>query len=436
MDIYIETLGCPKNMCDSENAAGALESAGHRIVDAVGTADAVIVNTCGFIGDAKEESISCIFDMYREKADDALLIVSGCLSEMYGDKLFRQMHEADIVIGVNDYACLPGILENYDGKRYKRFSFCCGEYEEIPRKRIGAPYSAYLKIAEGCGNNCAYCVIPKIRGAYRSRKKENILREAYELAKQGCRELILVAQDVTAYGIDLYGEYVLPGILKQLCRIPEIRWIRLMYCYEDRITLELINTIRGEDKICKYIDMPVQHCSDKILGAMNRRSTRSSIEGTVRRLRADIPDIHIRTTVIAGLPGEDAKDFSELLGFIKEMKFERLGVFAYSKEEGTLAAGMKPQVRAKTKESRKNSIMLAQLEISLAHNTGKIGKIIEVMVEGREDDGIYYGRSRFDAPDIDNAVFFSSERECKPGDIVNIEITDAFDYDLFGREAT
>jgi ribosomal protein S12 methylthiotransferase len=258
--------------------------------------------------------------------------------------------------------------------------------------------------------------------------------EAAGLAAKGCREIIIIAQDVTAYGVDLYGKFELPGLLRDLCKIEGIRWIRLMYCYEDRITDELIETMRSEEKICKYIDMPIQHCSDKILRAMNRRSTKSSILATIGRLREAIPEIHIRTTVITGFPGEGKEEFLELIEFIEDIRLERLGVFTYSKEEGTPAAKMKPQVRANTKESRKDSIMLRQLEISLEHNTSKIGETLEVLVEGMDDEGVYYGRSRYDAPEIDNSVIFTSYKKCKAGDIINVRIIDAFDYDLVGRE--
>jgi len=435
MNIYIETLGCPKNMNDSEMAAGMLENAGHEITDQPEDAEAIIVNTCGFIGDAKKESIGKIFDLAQIKNEDALLIVSGCLSQRYQDELYKQMPEVDIFIGVNDYANLPGIIAGYQGKRQKCFSACGKEYIEIQQRRFQeGDYSATIKIAEGCDNICAYCVIPSIRGGYRSRKRENIIDEAVRLAARGCKEIILIAQDVTAYGIDLYGKFELPGLLKDICKIEGVRWIRLMYCYEDRITDELIETMRTQEKICKYIDMPIQHCSDKILSAMNRRSTKSSIISTIGRLRKAIPEIHIRSTVITGFPGEGKEEFSELFEFIEEIKLERLGVFAYSKEEGTSAAKMKPQVRANTKESRKDSIMRRQLDISLEHNTSKIGQTLEVLVEGMDDEGAYYGRSRYDAPEIDNAVLFTSNQKRKAGDIVNVRIIDAFDYDLVGRE--
>jgi len=422
-------------VCDSEAAAGILENAGHRVVESVAGAEAVLVNTCGFIDDAKRESISKIFELANQKDDGAVLIVSGCLPQRYGEKLFAQMPEVDVFIGVNDYSALPGIIDGYSGKREKLFSPSGKEYVETPHRRLlGKPFSAAIKIADGCDNACAYCVIPSIRGGCRSRAKENVVAEAASLAKRGCKELILVAQDVTAYGWDLYGRPELPQLLRELCKTDGIRWIRLMYCYEDRITEELIETMKSEEKICKYIDIPVQHCNDRILSSMNRRSTKGSIISAVNRLRSAMPDIHIRSTVIAGLPGETREEFAELLDFIEEMRFERLGVFAYSKEEGTPAAKIKPQVRADVKESRKDAIMLKQLEISHQLNAGKIGKTLEVLVEGADCEGAYYGRSRYDAPEIDNSVIFTSKDAHRPGDIVKVEITDAFDYDITGRE--
>jgi len=436
MKIYIETLGCPKNANDSEIAAGILEDAGHFVTDEVTDADAIMVNTCGFIGDAKKESIEKIFDVAQIKDEKAILIVSGCLSQRYKDELYKKMPEVDIFIGVDDYINLPDIIASHQGKKQKQFSVQSKEYVEMPyRKLDGEGYSATIKIAEGCDNSCTYCVIPAIRGSYRSRKKENIINEAKMLAEQGCKEIIIIAQDVTAYGIDIYGKFELPALLRELCKIDGIRWIRLMYCYEDRITDELIETMRSEEKICNYIDIPIQHCSDKILSAMNRRRTKKSITATIEKLRKAMPDIHIRSTLITGFPNENNEDFEELIEFVENIKLERLGVFAYSKEEGTPAAEMKPQVRENTKEARKDAIMLRQLDISLEHNTSKIGQIIEVLVEGQDQEGAYFGRSRYDAPEIDNAVIFTSDKNCKVGDIINVEVTDAFDYDLVGKEA-
>ncbi len=293
----------------------------------------------------------------------------------------------------------------------------------------------YLKIAEGCDNRCAYCVIPSIRGHYRSRKPEEILAEARDAAEQGCKELILVAQDVTAYGMDFEEAFRLPDLLKALCKIDEIRWIRLLYCYEDRITDDLIRVMKDNPKICRYLDIPIQHASDKVLKRMNRRSTEASIRGTIEKLRRELPDICIRTTLITGFPGEKQEDFHILKNFVEDMKFDRLGVFAYSKEENTEAAAMPSQVKESTKLRRRDQIMAMQMEISLRHNQEKIGSVQEVLVEEKDEEpGTWIGRSRFDAPDIDNSVIFTSERELKPGDLVRVLITDAFDYDLVGKD--
>lgn len=435
MNIYIETLGCAKNASDSETAAGILETAGHKIVSSPHEAEGIIVNTCGFINDAKKESISRIFDMSEHKKNGGLLIVSGCLSQRYGEELYKEMPEVDIFLGVNDYTSLPEILKNHvQGKREKYLSiYEKGFLAAGQRKRMEPSRSATIKIAEGCNNVCAYCVIPSIRGPFRSKRMEDVLTEAQQLAAEGCREVILIAQDVTAYGLDLYGELRLASLVKEMCRIDGIRWIRLMYCYEDRITDELIQVMAQEEKVCHYIDIPIQHASDKILKSMNRRSTKSSILNTLARLRKAIPDIHIRTTLITGFPGEGKEEFEELVDFVKTQKFERLGVFTYSREEGTPAAGMKNQVREDVKNRRKEILMTTQLENALSSNQDKIGRILEVLVEEIDEDGSYIGRSRYDAPEIDNTVLFSADRACMPGDIVPVIITDAFDYDLVGR---
>lgn len=436
MRIYIETLGCPKNFNDSQVAAGILESAGHTMMTAPDNADAIMVNTCGFINDAKTESIDKIFDMAQYKADDKLLIVSGCLSQRYEEDLYKEMPEVDIFLGVNDYANLPEILEKHcRGTREKHLSDYGREFLSPSfRKLEENTFSATIKIAEGCDNVCAYCVIPQIRGAYRSRKQEDIMKEAESLAAQGCKEIILIAQDVTAYGIDLYHAFRLPKLLRELCKIEGIAWIRIMYCYEDRITDELIEVMAQEKKICHYIDIPIQHCSDGVLKAMNRRSTSKSIHNTIARLKKAMPDIHIRTTLITGFPGESEEDYEQLLEFVETMKFQRLGAFAYSREEGTPAAEMEGQIDEDTKTIRVDGIMRRQIEVSLQSNLDKIGQQLEVLVESQESDGSYLGTTRYDAPEIDNSIIFTSDNTLKPGDIVWVKISDGFDYDLVGME--
>lgn len=432
MKIYIETLGCPKNFNDSQVVGGILEEAGHQVTDEVRDADAIMVNTCGFINDAKKESIQCIFDM---AAYDKMLIVSGCLSQRYGDELFEEMPEVDIFLGVNDYEQLPEILAGHEqGRREKYLNLYEKEMETGARRLDANPYSSTIKISEGCDNHCTYCVIPSIRGPYRSRPKEEIMAEAESLAIAGTKEIILIAQDSTAYGIDLYGGYVLHELVSELCKVEGISWIRLMYCYEERLTDELIEVMAREEKVCNYLDMPLQHASDKILKSMNRRSSRRKIQESIGKLRRAMPDIHIRTTLITGFPGEGEEEFEELLDFVEEVRFERLGVFTYSPEEGTPAAEMEEQVEEKIKDERKDAIMRRQMEISLEKNREKIGQTLEVLVEGREEDGSYYGRSRYDAPEIDNQVLFISRRDLQPGDLVLVKIEDAFDYDLTGVE--
>ncbi|PKM84982.1 MAG: 30S ribosomal protein S12 methylthiotransferase RimO [Firmicutes bacterium HGW-Firmicutes-11] len=431
MIIYIETLGCPKNLTDSEGAAGILKKAGHQLTEDVSKADVILVNTCGFIQDAKEESIDRILDMAEERQRGARLIVSGCLSQRYGTTLQKEFPEVDVFLGVNDYARLPEILDHLDleiGKLYH--SQDSGSYPEFEsRHSLGPSYTAYLKIAEGCDNRCAYCSIPGIRGAYRSRSMDKILEEAAKLVSEGCKEIILIAQDVTAYGIDIYGSYRLPDLLTELCRLNDLVWLRLMYCYEDRISDELIQVIAENKKICRYIDIPIQHASNTILRAMKRRSTYESIVDTITRLRTSIPDIRIRTTLITGFPGETEEDFLQLEAFVQKMKFDRLGVFAYSKEEGTTAATMKPQIRTATKQRRKERIMELQREISLEHNQSLIGSKIQVLIEA-EEEGTFIGRSPYDAPEIDNSVIVSSPKKLLPGEFVEVEIIDGFDYDL------
>lgn len=442
MKLFIETLGCPKNFNDSEGIGGIWKKAGMTVTGELDQADAILVNTCGFINDAKKESIDRIFDMARfiedkqtESGSRPLLIVTGCLSERYGSDLFDEMPEVDIFLGVNDYEKLPDIVRNLKkGERKQVFSCEPAVFEEFSERNIGDdPYSMTIRIAEGCNNCCAYCVIPQIRGRYRSRPMENIIREAEHLAESGCRELMLIAQDVTEYGRDLYGSLKLPELLRKLCRTEGIEWIRLMYCYEDKITDELIEVMASEEKICHYIDIPLQHCSDSVLSAMNRHSTNSSIRDTIKRLRDAIPDIHIRTTLITGFPGETEEDFDELVDFVETQRFERLGVFAYSREEGTVAGDMECQIDEDVKAARADAIMRRQIDISREINESKTGNTMRVIVDEKDEDGAYIGRTQYDAPEIDNTVIFRSDRELKPGDMVNVKITDAFDYDLVGR---
>lgn len=440
MKVYFETLGCPKNFNDTQAAEAFLIKEGFEIADSPEEADHIIVNTCGFINDAKKESIDKIFEMAELKDQGKTLTVSGCLSQRYASELTEEMPEVDLFIGVNDYERLPGLLKELAGGRLSdrnSGSDSCAYASQLPlleRNIEKGSYSATLRIAEGCDNCCAYCVIPSIRGGYRSKSMEDVVSEAETLAEKGIKEIILIAQDVTNYGIDLYGRFMLPELLRKLVTVDGIRWIRLMYCYEDRITDELIEVMAEEPKICHYIDVPIQHSSDHTLKEMKRRSTGASIRNTISRLRDAMPDIAIRTTLIVGFPGETEDDFDDLLEFVEEERFQRLGVFAYSQEEGTPAGDREDQIPEDIKEMRLDQIMRTQLDISYQHNQELVGSVLEVLVEAEDEDGSYIGRSRYDAPEIDNSVIFTSARDLEPGDIVNVYIDDAFDYDLAGHE--
>ncbi|MDD6310601.1 MAG: 30S ribosomal protein S12 methylthiotransferase RimO [Firmicutes bacterium] len=448
--LFIQTLGCPKNFNDSEGAAGILEAAGMEITEDIMQADAIMVNTCGFINDAKKESIDTIFDMIRfaDECQEArgtrpLIIVSGCLSQRYGEDLKDELSEVDVYLGVNEYERLPEIIKTHmdksqsGGSLQKIYCSWNGEtFQEFSARKIKeGTYTTTLRIAEGCNNRCAYCVIPQIRGGYRSRPMENIISEAQTLAASGVKEVILIAQDVTEYGRDLYGEIKLPELLRKLCRVDGLKWIRLMYCYEDKISDELIEVMASEDKICNYIDIPIQHVSDNVLKGMKRRSTNESIRDTLTRLRKAIPDIHIRTTFITGFPGESEEDFEQLEEFVQEYPFERLGVFAYSREEGTVAGDMECQIDDDVKAARADSIMLRQIEISREVCQSKVGSVMDVLVEEMDEDGSYIGRTQYDAPEIDGTVIFKvteNAPKLNPGDMVKVIIEDAFDYDLTG----
>lgn len=431
--VYIKTLGCEKNTVDSEYAAGILKNAGCLIVNDYEKADVLLINTCSFINDAKKQSIEDIFDLANKKGNRKL-IVSGCLSQRYASELSKELPEVDHFIGVNDYDKIADIVLGTDSNRVYA-NPCEKTYRELGNRLLTTnPWSRSIKIAEGCNNICSYCAIPFIRGRYRSRKPDDIINEAKILAQEGCKELVIIAQDVTFYGKDFKKQNMLPDLLKKLAKIDGIKWIRLMYCYEDEITDELIETIKEEKKIVKYIDIPIQHCSTKILKAMNRKSTKTSITKTINKLRDAIPDIVIRTTLITGFPGETKDDFEELYNFVKQTRFDRLGVFAYSKEENTKAAKLPKQVRSDIKERRRDKIMELQRQISLDNNQKYIGQTIEAIIEEIDEDGAYIGRCIFDAEGIDNGVIFTSKKKHKPGEFVNVLINDAFDYDLSGEE--
>ena len=441
--------------------AGLLAAVGHEIVFDPSFADVLVVNTCGFIEAAKRESIDTIFDFVPYKSQGKHLVLTGCLTQRYPDELAAELPEADAILGVDGYAALPeiisgltrggaggdglpgadkGDLDGAEGAGPPYLRKAKGDGSSALRKALTPRYSSYLKLAEGCSNNCAYCIIPYIRGPYRSVPEEQVLREAGMLASEGCRELILIAQDVSFYGKDLYGGYALPGLLRRLCAsgaAKGIEWIRLLYCYEERITDELIEVMASEPRILNYIDMPLQHVSDRLLKAMRRSSSGESIRRTIARLRAAMPDIAIRTTFITGLPGETEQDFEELYDFAEEVRFDRLGVFTYSPEEGTDAALMPGQVSFEAADARRDALMRLQQKISLDKNRGLVGTVQDVIVDGRDEGGAFTGRTRGDAPDIDNAVIFSAPGADDGiiGTIAGVRITDAMDYDLVGELA-
>ena len=438
MNIFFVSLGCDKNLVDSEEMLGALTSGGYRITDDESKADVIIVNTCCFIHDAKEESIQTILEMasYKEQGNCKALIVTGCLAQRYKEEITQEIPEVDAVLGTNSQkSILEAVSKALEGKVTHIFTPLEG-IPDLPGKRMMTTggYYEYLKIAEGCDKHCTYCIIPSIRGSYRSVPMEKLISQAEELAEQGVKELILVAQETTLYGKDLYGEKSLHLLLKKLCQIPGIHWIRILYCYPEEIYPELIDTIRTEKKICHYLDLPIQHASDRILKKMGRRTTKQQLKDIVGELRKNIPDIMLRTTLITGFPGETADDHEELMEFVNEMEFERLGVFTYSPEENTPAALMKNQIEEEVKENRKEELMELQQEISLDNGEKLIGKTLTVMVEGKvADENAYVGRTYGDAPGIDGYIFINTGELLMSGDFVRVKVTGALEYDLIGE---
>ena len=432
------SLGCPKNQVDAEHMLALMDAEGWEIVDYVDGCDAVIVNTCGFIDDAKKEAIENILDMVELKKEGVIskIIVTGCLAQRYKDEIVKEIPEVDAVIGIGANGdiiktveeVMSGVdtIENYPPQ--------CDLPLEGQRILTTPHYWAYLKIGEGCSNRCTYCTIPSIRGNMRSRSMENVIDEAKQLAESGVKELILIAQDTTSYGLDLYGELKLPELLNELCKIDSIEWIRLLYCYPDRITDELIETMKNQEKVVNYIDLPLQHADDKILKAMNRRGDQALIRNVISKLRAEIPDVVIRTTFIVGFPGEGEEEFETLAEFVNEIEFDRLGVFTFSPQEGTPAFDMEDQVDEDIKTRRGEVIMQDQYSIMEEKNNEKIGKTYRVVVEdydGYSDS--YTGRTYMDAPEIDGLVKFTSHKDLDIGDFVDVEIFDVEDYDLTGE---
>ncbi len=438
LTIYVEALGCAKNMIDAEMMLGILNKYGYRLTNKREQADVIIVNTCGFIESAKEESINKIIELGLLKQEKLkLLIVSGCLGERYHRELLEELPEVDAVVGTGNYdAIIEVIHESLKGSRIVQVGNIDKVFDEnIPRYQITPAYSAYIKISDGCDNFCTYCIIPKLRGKYRSRRIENIVKEAKGLAEKGVKELILIAQDTTRYGFDLYGQYQLPALLRDLNEIEGIQWIRLLYAYPEMITDELIDAMHSLEKVCHYLDMPIQHCSDEVLKRMNRRTSKTDLETLIRRLRSRLPDITLRTSLIVGFPGEADNHFEELKQFVTEMKFDKLGVFEYSKEEDTAAARLPDQVEEAVKQSRRATIMELQQQISLSKNQEKLGKIFQVLIEEELDKtNSYLGRTRGDAPEIDGIVYVQADERLAPGDLINVKITGALEYDLMGEK--
>lgn len=427
------SLGCDKNRVDSEIMLGRIKT-GYDLTDNPEEADIIIVNTCGFIEKAKEESINTILEMakYKDEHNCKLLIATGCLTQRYGKELMDIMPEIDIMLGVNDYQKINELIEQFikDPKKILRVNYTDEKINEGLRLITTKQTTAYLRIAEGCNNFCTYCIIPKIRGKFRSRKTENILHEARRLAKSGTKELILIAQDTTNYGIDIYGEKTLHLLLRELSEIDGIEWIRILYCYPEAIYDKLIEEIKVNDKVCKYLDLPIQHISNNVLKRMGRKTTKEEIIDKIEKLRSNISNITLRTSLIVGFPGETDEDFKELKDFIRDIKLDKVGVFRYSQEEGTPAAIMDNQISEEVKLQREEVIMLEQLEVSKEILASKIGKQYKVVIEHKEDD-YYIGRSFEMAPEIDGEVIVSGDN-LKIGCFYNVEIVEALDYDLVG----
>ena len=438
MKILFISLGCDKNLADSEQMLGILRNKGYEFTDDECEADIIVVNSCCFISDAKEESINTILDMAQCKTHYKCqaLIVTGCLAERYKEEIYKEIPEVDAVIGTSSYDAIAEAVEQaLEGKKPQVFKDL-NRLPDIRTERVVTTggYFAHLKIAEGCDKHCTYCIIPIVRGNYRSVPMENLLRQAKELAEKGVKELILVAQETTMYGKDIYGEKSLHKLLKELCKIQGIQFIRIMYCYPEEIYDELIQTMKEEQKICHYLDMPIQHCNDAILKKMGRRTNKKEIQEIVTKLREAIPDIILRTTLITGFPGETEDNFEEMMDFVDEMEFDRLGVFPYSPEEGTPAAEFPDQIDEEVKADRQCEIMELQQDIAFEKSERRIGQEMLAVIEGKvADENAYIGRTYMDAPNIDGYVFIHTDEALMTGDFVKVKITASSDYDLIGE---
>lgn len=445
MKIGVVSLGCPKNLVDSETMLGLIHEENYEITNDPSEAEIIIVNTCGFIESAKEESINTILQMaeYKKSGSCKYIIVTGCLSQRYAKELFNELPEADAIAGVEVYDEIGSIIKRVmNGERFimlersKPDVIYTSKETFLPRILTTPSYTAYLKIAEGCDNCCSYCAIPKIRGPYRSKPMEQVLKEAKALADNGVKELIIVAQDTTRYGEDLPGgKLLLADLLKELNKIESLKWIRVMYCYPNNFTDELIEAFATLDKVCKYVDLPLQHASNRLLASMNRYDTKEEVETLLAKLRKRIPGIVIRTTFIVGFPGETDADFEELKDFVERQRFENAGVFAYSQEDGTVAGAMPNQIPDEIKQERYHELMALQAQISEGIHKDTEGQTLEVLVEGIEEDGsgLHYGRSYREAPDIDGLVFIENPGDIKPGCFVKVNILQGFTYESVGE---
>ena len=438
MNVLFISLGCDKNLVDTEVMLGLSASKGHQMTDDETQADVIVINTCCFIHDAKEESIQTILEMAEYKKEGRLkaLIVTGCLAQRYKNEIVEEIPEVDAVLGTTSY---DKITEAIDEALKGHVMVEMTDIDALPKVETTrlvttGGHFAYLKIAEGCDKHCTYCIIPKIRGNFRSVPMEQLLKEAKELAEQGVKELILVAQETTLYGKDIYGEKSLPKLLKELCKIPGIQWIRILYCYPEEITDELIQVMKEEKKICHYLDLPIQHASNAILKRMGRRTSKEQLVEIIAKLRREIPDIALRTTLITGFPGETEEQHEELLDFVDEMEFDRLGVFTYSPEEDTPAAEMDGQIEEEVKEDRQAEIMELQQDIAFDLAEDMIGREVLVMIEGKvADENAYVGRTYKDAPNVDGLIFVNTEEELMSGDFLKVKVTGALEYDLIGE---
>lgn len=438
MKIGMVSLGCPKNLVDSEVMLGLIREKQLDITNDPAEADLIIVNTCGFIESAKEESIGTILQMaeYKKSGSCQYLVMTGCLGQRYADELFESMPEVDAIVGTDCFTDIAWVIEQVMyGKRLKHLRKLESKNVPLPPRMLTTPsYMAYLKIAEGCDNCCSYCIIPQLRGPYTSRSYEEVMAEARALAASGVKELIVVAQDTTRYGEDLYGKLLLPQLLRDLNELEGVRWIRVMYLYPNNFTDELIDAFASLDKVCKYIDIPLQHASDSLLASMNRYDTRAQVEMLLQKLRTRIPGITIRTTFIVGFPGETDNDFAELMDFVEQQRFENAGVFQYSQEEGTVAGAMENQIAPEIKESRYHELMALQAGISEEIHREREDEVLEVLVEGFDEEHLAYGRSQHEAPEIDGTIFIENAGELEIGQMVRTRILQGFTYEMVAEQ--